>query len=201
MEFGQKLQELRKKRGITQEELAQKLYVSRTAVSKWESGRGYPNIDSLREIAKFFCVTVDELLSSGEVLSLAEEDTRQKEKSLCDLVYGALDICAVLLIFLPFFASETDGVIQSVSLIASNGVRGYLKIAYLVLVLSTVVLGIVTLALRSVRWAAWERIKTCLSLILGACLTVIFMISLQPYAAPFAFALLAVKALMLIKWK
>ena len=41
MEFHEKLQELRKKRGLTQEELAELLYVSRTAISKWESGRGY----------------------------------------------------------------------------------------------------------------------------------------------------------------
>ena len=48
MEFREKLQELRKQRGLTQEELAEKLFVSRTAISKWESGRGYPNIDSLK---------------------------------------------------------------------------------------------------------------------------------------------------------
>jgi transcriptional regulator with XRE-family HTH domain len=47
MEFNEKLQELRKQKGLTQEELAEKLYVSRTAISKWESGRGYPNIESL----------------------------------------------------------------------------------------------------------------------------------------------------------
>ena len=54
MEFHEKLQELRKSRGLTQEELAEDLYVSRTAVSKWESGRGYPSIDSLKEISKYF---------------------------------------------------------------------------------------------------------------------------------------------------
>ena len=46
MEFNEKLQQLRKSKGLTQEELAQAIYVSRTAVSKWESGRGYPNIES-----------------------------------------------------------------------------------------------------------------------------------------------------------
>jgi transcriptional regulator with XRE-family HTH domain len=74
MEFHEKLQELRKRRGLTQDELAMSLYVSRTAVSKWESGRGYPSIDSLRAIARFFSVTVDELLSSDELLSAAEEN-------------------------------------------------------------------------------------------------------------------------------
>ena len=50
MEFNEKLQELRKSRSMTQEELAEVLFVSRTAISKWESGRGYPSIDSLPEL-------------------------------------------------------------------------------------------------------------------------------------------------------
>ena len=53
MEFNEKLKELRSSRGLTQEELAEALFVSRTAVSKWESGRGYPSIDSLKEISTF----------------------------------------------------------------------------------------------------------------------------------------------------
>lgn len=80
MEFHEKLQNLRKQKGLTQEELAEALYVSRTAISKRESGRGYPSIDSLKEIVKYFSVTIDELLSSNEVLSIAEEDNKQKEK-------------------------------------------------------------------------------------------------------------------------
>ena len=62
MEFNEKLQELRKQKGLTQEDLAERLYVSRTAVSKWESGRGYPNIDSLKEISKYFSVSIDDCL-------------------------------------------------------------------------------------------------------------------------------------------
>ena len=80
MEFHEKLQALRKKRGLTQEELAAALFVSRTAVSKWESGRGYPSIDSLKAIARFYSVTIDELLSGEEVLNLAQED-RQQERN------------------------------------------------------------------------------------------------------------------------
>ena len=80
MEFNEKLQELRKQRGLTQEELAEVLYVSRTAISKWESGRGYPNIDSLKEISKYFSVSLDELLSGDELLTIAEEEGKQKEK-------------------------------------------------------------------------------------------------------------------------
>ena len=54
MELGEKLQQLRKTRGMTQEELAEALFVSRTAISKWESGRGYPSIDSLKAPSAFF---------------------------------------------------------------------------------------------------------------------------------------------------
>ena len=199
MEFNKKLQELRKQKGLTQEELSEKLYVSRTAISKWESGRGYPNIESLKAIAKFFGVTVDELLSSGEVLTIAEEDSKRKEKHFRDLIYGLLDICIAMLLFLPFFAEKTDGTIQSVSLIALDGVQPYLKIAYIAVVVSMNVMGILLFALQSCQWAAWVKIKTTVSLMLGAIAVLVFMISSQPYAAVFAFVLLVIKALILIK--
>ena len=199
MEFNEKLQELRKQRGLTQEELAEKLYVSRTAISKWESGRGYPNIESLKAIAKFFSVTVDELLSSGEALTIAEEDNKRKEKHFYDLIYGLLDLCIAMLLFLPFFAEKADGIIQSVSLIALDSVQPYLKAAYFVVVISMIVMGILTLALQNCKWVAWVKSKTMISLILCAIAVLAFMISSQPYAAVFAFALLAIKALMLIK--
>ena len=199
MEFNEKLQELRKQRGLTQEELAEQLYVSRTAISKWESGRGYPNIESLKAIAKFFGVTVDELLSSGEVLTLAEEDNERKEKHFRDLMYGLLDLCIAMLLFLPFFAEKADGIVQSVSLIALDGVQPYLKIAYLAVVISMILMGVLTLALQNCQASVWAKSKTTVSLALGAILVLLLMISSQPYAAVFAFALLAIKALMLIK--
>ena len=198
MEFNEKLQELRKQKGLTQEELAEKLYVSRTAISKWESGRGYPNIDSLKAIAKFFSVTVDELLSTDEVLTIAEEDNKRKEKRFRDLIYGLLDLCISMLLFLPFFAEKTDGAIQSVSLITLSGVQPYLKTVYLAVVISMTVMGILTLALQNCQPVAWVKSKTMISLILGAIAVLVFMISSQPYAAVFAFALLAIKALILI---
>ena len=199
MEFNEKIQELRKQKGLTQEELAEKLYVSRTAISKWESGRGYPNLDSLKAIARFFSVTVDELLSSNEILTIAEENQNQTEKHFRDLAFGLLDLCMSLLLFLPFFAEKTDGIVRSVSLIALDGVQPYLKIAYLAVVSSMIIMSILILALQNCQWVAWVKNKTTISLMLGAIAVLVFMISSQPYAAVFAFALLAIKALMLIK--
>ena len=127
MEFNEKLQELRKHKGLTQEELAELLFVSRTAVSKWESGRGYPNIDSLKAIARFFGVTIDELLSGDELLTIAEKDTEQKENHIRDLVFGLLDISVAVFFFLPLFGQKVNGIIQEVSLLSLTGIASYLR--------------------------------------------------------------------------
>ena len=199
MTFGEKLKIFRTKAQLTQDELAEKLFVSRTAISKWESDRGYPNIESLKAIAKFFSVTVDELLSPCEVLTIAEEDHKRKEKHFRDLIYGLLDLCIVMLLFLPIFAEKADGKIQSVSLIALESVQLYIKIAYLAVVIGITTMGVLTLALQNLQAKAWIKSKTTISLILGAIAVLVFIISSQSYAAVFAFALLAIKALLLIK--
>ena len=174
------------------------LYVSRTAVSKWESGRGYPNIDSLKMIAGTFGITVDELLSTDELLTAAEEETRQKATHLRDLLYGLLDVSIALLLFLPLFAARTGDEIRSVSLIALAGVQPYLKIAYFIAVADMILVGILMLALQNCRAVAWVKSKAVLSLSLGAALVLLLIVSSQPYAATFAFVLLAIKALVLI---
>ena len=69
MSFGEKLKECRKRAGLSQEQLAEKLCVSRQAVTKWKSDRGMPNIESLQAIAKLFDVSVDFLLTDKDVCS------------------------------------------------------------------------------------------------------------------------------------
>ena len=199
MEFNEKLQELRKQKGLTQEELAEYLYVSRTAISKWESGRGYPNIDSLKVIARFFEVTIDELLSGDELLTIAEEDTKQKERTVRDLVFGLLDCGIALLLFLPFFGQRADDVIQEVSLLVLNSIQSYLKIAYFVFIGTMILMGIALLVLQNYRQRLWTRYKSILSLALSAVGVCLFIVSQQPYPAIFVFAFLLIKALMLIK--
>jgi len=201
MEFNEKLQQLRKQKGITQEELAEELFVSRTAVSKWESGRGYPNIESLKEIAKYFSVTVDELLSGEELINIAEADGKQKENHIFDLVFGLLDIAMGALLFLPFFAQRTDGVILASSLLSLKGVRQYLKIGYLLFVISSVVFGILTLAFQNCEKTFWCKNKKRISLIFNVLCVLLFVLGLQPYAAVFSFTFLAVKAFILLKRK
>ena len=199
MEFNKKLQELRKHKGLTQEELAELLFVSRTAVSKWESGRGYPNIDSLKAIARFFGVTIDELLSGDELLTIAEKDTEQKENHIRDLVFGLLDISVAVFFFLPLFGQKVNGIIQEVSLLSLTGIASYLRIAYFVVAIGIAVFGILTLALQKCQQLFWVRNKNRISLILNAVGVTLFIISTQPYAAILLFVFLVIKGLMLIK--
>lgn len=116
MEFHEKLQELRKSRGLTQEELAEALFVSRTAISKWESGRGYPGIDSLKEISSYFSVSIDDLLSGEQLIFIAEKENKSNLNSVCDLLLGFVDLFSLMLIFLPLYPKPVNGYIYSVNL-------------------------------------------------------------------------------------
>ena len=201
MEFNEKIQELRKSKGLTQEELAEALYVSRTAISKWESGRGYPSIDSLKEIAKYFSVTIDELLSTDEVLTIAEKDNKQKEMHFRSMLFGLLDISVLMFFFLPFFGQKADGMIQEVSLLSLNGIAVYLQITYYAIVICIAVYGILTLAFQNCQKMFWVQNKEKISLILNAVAVLLFIISSHVYAGAFLFIFLVIKALMLIKWR
>ena len=201
MEFNQKLQELRKQKGLTQEELAEALCVSRAAVAKWESGRGYPNLESLKDIAKFFSLTIDELLSGGEVLKIAEKDGQRKTRKICDLLFGILDCSVLLLLFLPLFAQRIEGGVQEVSLLSLTQISVYLRIAYFIAVGITAAFGVVMLALQNCNHIFWLRSKNKISLILNVGGALLFIISLQAYAAAFSFLFLIIKAALLLKNK
>ena len=162
MEFNEKLQELRKQKNMTQDELAEHLYVSRTAISKWESGRGYPSIESLKAIAKFFSVTIDDLLSSNEALKIAEQENKQKQTQLRDLIFGLIDVSFLLLLFLPFFTNKTGEAIQSLSLISLFGVQSYLKILYFILVAVTSLMGVMMLSLQNCQISIWLKSNVAL---------------------------------------
>ena len=191
MEFHEKLQELRKQRGLTQEQLAAQLFVSRAAVSKWESGRGYPSIDSLKAMAKFYSVTIDELLTGQEVLTIAEEGQKKQAQHLRTMVFGLLDLSTAAYLFLPLFGRQQEGMIRAVSLLSLSGISPYLKTAYTVILISSLLWGSITLIRKNH--------KTTISILIHILGTLLFMISLQPYAAAFSFLLLGMKVFFLIK--
>ena len=82
MDLSEKLQKLRKENNLTQEDLAKKLFVSRTAISKWETGRGMPSIESLQLISKYFDISLNLLLSNEEIIDLAKKENTENIRSL-----------------------------------------------------------------------------------------------------------------------
>ena len=199
MEFNEKLQELRKQKGLTQEELAAVLYVSRTAVSKWESGRGLPNIESLKAISRYFSISLDDLLSGDDLLVIAETDQKERESHNRDLVFGLLDCSVLLLLFLPLFGQTAGDGVRAVSLLTLGGVGSYLTAGYFAVTAASVIMGVLTLALQNFYCTLWVNSKRGISLVLGAAAVLLFIMSRQPYAAVFVFVFLCIKVLILLK--
>ena len=199
MELSEKLQQLRKEHGLTQEQLAEKIFVSRTAISKWESGRGYPSLHYLKSLSKLFSVSIDDLLSGEELIRIAETDSQEKTRSFRGVVFGIFDCMPALLLFLPFFGQREDTIVRHVSLLALDKAPMYIRIPFIVYTGVIVTFGIAELALQNVQHRIWLKYKTTVSLFLGICAVVLFIASPQPYAATFMFCLLVVKGILLIK--
>ena len=191
MEFHERLQELRKQKGLTQEELAAALYVSRTAVSKWESGRGYPTIDSLKAIAAYFSVSIDALLSGEEALSAAEEEQREKSARLRRRLFRLLDCSAALLLILPLFAQRHDGTVTAVSLTALQSGAPWLRMASFAFVAASVVWGVLSLILPQL-----GKGREAISFLIHALGALLLIVSLHPYAAALVVTALVLKGLM-----
>lgn len=199
MEFGEKIQKLRNQNKWTQEQLAEKLYVSRTAVSKWESGKGYPNIDSLKDIAKLFDKTIDELLSSEEIIDIAKKENTSNIKRTNNLIYGLLDIISILFIFLPLYAHKTEGFIYSVSLISTNDIGNIIKISYIVILSILSIIGITELILQFIDNKKIQRIVNIISLIIESFSVLFFAISRQTYLTAIIFIILIIKIIVIFK--
>ena len=105
MEFSKKLKELRNKKGVSQAKLAADIHISRSAVAKWENGLGLPNDDSLKLLANYFCVTVDELISnkSTEEILVSKNKTIDQQKKI---IIGFATGCAIGLFILGFIFIE-----------------------------------------------------------------------------------------------
>ncbi|MBR0402578.1 MAG: helix-turn-helix transcriptional regulator [Lachnospiraceae bacterium] len=200
MEFGEKLQKLRKDRGLTQEELAEALYVSRTAVSKWESGRGYPGIDSLKEISRFFGVTIDGLMGADEILSAAEQEKERLVGRYTSFICSALDILTVILLFIPVFGNG-DAAHSAVSLTGLTAVSPWVRIFFTVVIIVTVLNGVCGAVISRLDRPAWNRHRLLTGIGLSVIGTAVFLMTRQPYAGILCLAVLVIKITLLLRGK
>ena len=198
MEFHEKLQELRKSRKLTQEELAEALYVSRTAISKWESGRGYPSIDSLKEISLYFSVTIDELLSSEKLLSIAEKENKANICNMCDLLFGIVDVFSIILIILPLYPNTVENFIYSVNLFQYTEISNFHRSVYWLFFLALVITGIAKILLP--KEGNKNQILTSISMTLSILIILFLALAREAYAIAVTFLLFVTKTILLLKY-
>lgn len=201
MEFGEKLQELRKKKDMTQEELAEALYVSRTAISKWESGRGYPSIDSLKEISRFFSVSIDELLSAEKMVSIAEKENKENIQYICNMLLGTVDLMALALIILPIFPSLRDGFYYAVSLPYYTQTSDFNRVGYWGLIVSLVLMGVAKLIMTRLRLKRGQKTVTTLSFVIGIIAVLFFAMAREAYGAVILFLMVVAKWMLIYKMR
>ena len=199
MEFNEKLQELRKSRGLTQEELAEALYVSRTAISKWESGRGYPSIDSLKEISKFFSVTIDDLLSGEKIISIAERENKSNIQNICDLLFGFVDLMSITLIILPLYPNPINNYIYSVSLFAYTELTLASSIVYWIMFTALIMIGFVKVILNQMKIEKGRKLLTSISIVCSIVTVLFLAMTREAYAVSITFFLLIQKGILLFK--
>ena len=191
MEFNEKLQLLRKQNNMTQEQLAEKLYVSRTAVSKWESGKGYPNIESLKSISRLFSVTIDDLLSGEELISLAADENLANINKFYTLIYAILDLMMLVFLFLPLYGQEKEGMIRMVNALTWT--------IYFIFPILMAIMGIVQLIASYFSYEKGTRIMRNCSVFLQAFSIIVFTATRQPYATVLLFLFFMIKVILLIK--
>ena len=199
MEFHEKLQELRKSRGLTQEELAEALFVSRTAISKWESGRGYPSIDSLKEISSYFSVSIDDLLSGEQLIFIAEKENKSNFNSVCDLLLGFVDLFSLMLIFLPLYPKPVNGYIYSVNLFGYVDGNTFIIRIYWALFISLTITGIVKILMVYFKFEKDKKAVTFISVGLSIIAVLFLAMAREPYAITVTFLLLLIKGILLYK--
>ena len=199
MEFNEKLQELRKARGLTQEELAEALFVSRTAISKWESGRGYPSIDSLKQIANYFSISIDELLSGERLITIAENENRTNLKNMGNMLFGVVDIFSFIMIILPLYPNKIDDYIYSVNLFNYTQTAVFNLVIMWSFYLALILIGISKILLTQLNIEKGQKVITNISLVLGILAVLYLAMTRDAYAITVVFVLLIIKVMLLFK--
>ena len=190
MELSEKIQKLRKEHNLTQEQLAEQLFVSRTAVSKWETGRGMPSMESLQMIARLFNITLDDLLRAEEVITIAENENRENISRFASLVDGIFNIAAIVGLLLPLYKVELNNVFYSVPLYQYEG---WLAFLYWVFPIAMAICGIIQIITNKSEREKTKRSVNVIGVILNACAVFILILGGQPYPAVMFFTLLLIK--------
>lgn len=134
MNFSENLYRLRQQKGLSQEQLAETLGVSRQSVSKWESGAGYPEMDKILALCEIFSCTMDELIR-GEV----KKESDAAKKAECDALFGKVSKLFGLAVFLIVFGAAVLVAIAGVDNALGDGMYTILSVCFLLLLVAIAV--------------------------------------------------------------
>ena len=196
MELSKKIKKIRNDNKLTQEQFAEKMLVSRTAVSKWENGTCYPSIDSLKYMSKTFNISLDKLLSNEEILEIANNENKSNISKYNSLLFSLLDIIRIIFIFLPLYSYKTNNFVYSVSLFNSNDLGLTLKIIFISIFIIYFIVGFIELISN---YKEKTPIINKLSLFLDAISIFILSFTKQPYLIALMFIIFTIKIIMLLK--
>ncbi len=112
MEIGKKIMELRKKNGLSQEDLAEKVGVARQTISKWELGETSPDLKQAKELSKIFNVSLDEM-TNNDIKQILVEKTSNTEK-LAGLILKLIKFIFVFIVVAPILYIVTFIIIKNV---------------------------------------------------------------------------------------
>ena len=153
------LQRLRKEKGLTQEQLAERFYVSSRTVSRWETGSNMPDVGTLIELADFYDVDIREIIDGerkGESMDKETKDTLKKvaayategeKRTQSRVVHIALGVCVTLIVFTCLFSGGTPGLLYGiVPETVCTSILGY----------SYIISGILLVTYLKVCWT-WEK--------------------------------------------
>lgn len=125
MDMAERIQYLRKSKGISQEQLAETLGISRQAVSKWESGQSSPDIEKLIAMSELFDTTTDYMLKGTEQKDEPQQDSRGLAGKILRILSTTMIAIGLFLAFAGWYEYQTMGVIWGAMAIQALGLAAY----------------------------------------------------------------------------
>ena len=156
-------------------------------------------IDSLKEISRFFSVSIDELLTGEKLISIAEKENKSKIQNMCNLLYGIVDVLSIMLIVLPLYPNPVNGYIYSVNLFAYTQKSSFICLIYWIMFIALIAVGIGKILLTQLNMEKGQKMVTIISLLLSILAVLFLAMAREPYAITVVFLLLIVKGMLIFK--
>lgn len=132
MTIGDKIKQQRKQKRLTQEELSEKLHVSRQTISKWETGLVTPDVDNIIQLCKIFEISTDELLTNSS-------NYISKKAFIIDIITMAVSMIGTLVFSVLLITNK----VNADSSVVTINAYGILSIIFLGLLITSIILLII----------------------------------------------------------